>query len=253
MDGIIIQARTGSTRLANKILLPFSGEERIIDILLERIKASCPGMPVVVATTVRAQDEVLARVAEEHGVLCFRGSEDDVLGRFIGAAECYGIDRLIRVCSDNPFLQTDTFPAFFREHDRLAGEAPDYLSYGFADGTPVIKSHLGLFSELTTLEALRRAARLTDAKLDHEHVTIYLYTHPAEFRVRLLPLPAALEGRRDLRFTLDTPDDFALLQQLYAEASAPGGGRDYETLLKLVEQHPDYRERMLRNIGLNEK
>lgn len=253
MDGIIIQARTGSTRLANKILLPFSGTERIIDILVERIKAACPGVPVVLATTVRPQDEVLARVAEEHGVLCFRGSEDDVLGRFIGAAECYGIDRLIRVCSDNPFLQADTFPLFFREHDRRAPGAPDYLSYGFADGTPAIKSHLGLFSELATLEALRRVASSTSDKAAHEHVTLYLYTHPDEFRVCLLPLPPGLEGRRDLRFTLDTPDDFDLLRQLYAEASQPGGGQDYGTLLRLVERNPVYRERMLRNIGLNGK
>ena len=241
MDGLIIQARTGSTRLANKILLPFCGRERIIDILLERIKASCPGVPVVVATTRREQDEVLVRVAEEHGVFSFRGSEDDVLSRFI------------RVCSDNPFLQADTFPALFREHDRLRAEALDYLSYGFADGTPVIKSHLGLFSELTTLAALRRVAEATADRTAREHVTIYLYTHPEEFRVRLLPLPPALEGRRDLRFTLDTPDDFALLSRLYAEACAPGGGRDWQSLLRLVEQHPDYRARMLRNIGQNAK
>ncbi len=253
MDGIIIQARTGSTRLASKILLPFCGRERIIDILLERIKASCPGVPVVVATTRREQDEVLVRVAEEHGVFSFRGSEDDVLSRFILAAECYGIDRFIRVCSDNPFLQADTFPALFREHDRLRAEALDYLSYGFADGTPVIKSHLGLFSELTTLAALRRVAEATADRTAREHVTIYLYTHPEEFRVRLLPLPPALEGRRDLRFTLDTPDDFALLSRLYAEACAPGGGRDWQSLLRLVEQHPDYRARMLRNIGQNAK
>lgn len=253
MDGIIIQARTGSTRLANKILLPFSGKERIIDILLERIKASCPSMPVVVATTEREQDAVLARVAEEHGVLCYRGSESDVLGRFIGAAECYGIDRLIRVCSDNPFLQSDTFPLFFSQADRLSGEGVDYLSYAFADGTPVIKSHLGLFSELTTLTALRRVAELTADGAAHEHVTIYLYTHPELFRVHFLPLPAELEGRRDLRFTLDTPDDFALLSRLYAETGAPGCGRDYASLLRMVEQHPDYRERMLRNIGQNAK
>ena len=62
-DGIIIQARTGSTRLHNKILLPFYGEQHIIDILIANIKAACPGKEVVLATTSRSQDDVLEEVA----------------------------------------------------------------------------------------------------------------------------------------------------------------------------------------------
>ena len=63
MDGVIIQARTGSTRLPGKILLPFYGEKRIIDIQIEAIRAACPGMRIVLATTTRRQDNVLADVA----------------------------------------------------------------------------------------------------------------------------------------------------------------------------------------------
>ncbi len=254
MDGILIQARTGSTRLANKILLPFYGRERIIDILIRRIKASCPGIPVVLATTTRPQDEVLCRVAEEHGILSYRGSEDNVLDRFIRAAEAHGIDRMIRVCSDNPFLQTDSFPLFFATHDALPEEdRPDYLAYGFADGTPTIKSHLGLYSELTTLSALHRAAAATQEKLYLEHVTIYLYQHPADFRICLLPVPAPWEGRRDLRFTLDTPQDFQLLSSLYADFYGQPGDHSPEALLRLVESRPECRERMMQNIRQNEK
>ena len=248
-DGIIIQARTGSTRLHNKILLPFYGEQRIIDILIENVKRSCPDTTIVLATTDRPQDEVLAQVAAKHGIGCFRGSEDDVLKRFIGAAEAYNIDRIVRVCSDNPFLQTDTFPFFFAEDAKAPA---DYLSYAFADGRPTIKSHLGLFAELTTTDALRCIAASTTEKLYVEHVTIYLYTHPEEFKVHLLPLPAELEGRFDLRFTLDTAEDFALLQKLYKEwiEETP---HTLDSLLQLVEAHPDYRSRMLENIAHNEK
>ena len=233
-DGIIIQARTGSTRLNNKILLPFYGEQRIIDILIENIRRACPDKQVILATTVRPQDDVLEQVARGAGIDCFRGDEDNVLDRFIRAAEAFGLDRFIRVCSDNPFLRPDTFQTFF------------------ADGRPTIKSHLGLFAELTTKEALRRAALLTQEKLYIEHVTIYLYTHPADFHVRLLPLPEELEGRFDLRFTLDTMDDFLLLQRLYAEWFEQTD-RSLHALLRLVEAHPEYREKMLENIARNEK
>lgn len=248
-DGIIIQARTGSTRLHNKILLPFYGEKRIIDILIENTKASCPNQLIVLATTNRAQDDVLAEVASQHGIGCFRGSEDNVLARFIGAAEAFQIDRIVRVCSDNPFLQTDSFHLFLAEEDKCP---VDYLAYGFADGRPTIKSHLGLYAELTTLDALRRAAAATQEKLYIEHVTIYLYTHPDEFKVRLMPLPAELEGRYDLRFTLDTNEDFMLLQNLYKEWYETTA-RTVTDLLRIVSAHPEYSERMKANIAQNEK
>lgn len=248
-DGIIIQARTGSTRLHNKILLPFYGEQRIIDILIGNIKQTCSDKVIVLATTNRPQDDVLAEVARQAGILCYRGDEDNVLDRFIRAAVEFGIDRFIRVCSDNPFLRPDSFQTFFKEHDACPA---DYIAYGFADGHPTIKSHLGLFAELTTADALRRAAAATQEKLYIEHVTIYLYTHPEEFSVRLLPLPDELEGRFDLRFTLDTMEDFTLLQELYATFYEKPD-HSIQALLELVETHPEYREKMLENIARNGK
>ena len=226
-DGIIIQARTGSTRLHNKILLPFYSGQRIIDILIGNIKQACA----------------------DKTICCYRGDEDNVLDRFIRAAETFNLDRFIRVCSDNPFLRPDSFRAFFEEHD---ARPADYIAYGFADGRPTIKSHLGLFAELTTADALRRAAAATQEKLYIEHVTIYLYTHPEAFSVRLLPLPDELEGRLDLRFTLDTMEDFTLLQELYA-AFCEQTDHSIHALLRLVEAHPEYRAKMLENIAKNEK
>ena len=167
-DGIIIQARTGSTRLHNKILLPFYGEQRIIDILIANIRQACPDKCIVLATTSRPQDDVLAEVARQAGILCFRGDEDNVLDRFIRAAEAFGIGRFIRVCSDNPFLRPETFNTFFAEHTSAPA---DYIAYGFADGRPTIKSHLGLYAELTTTDALRRAAVATQEKLHVDHVS----------------------------------------------------------------------------------
>lgn len=71
-DGIIIQARTGSTRLHNKILLPFYGGQRIIDILIGNIKQACADKTIVLATTDRPQDDILAEVAREAGICCYR-------------------------------------------------------------------------------------------------------------------------------------------------------------------------------------
>lgn len=248
-DGIIIQARTGSTRLANKILLPFDGLRRIIDIIIGNIKKHHGDKTIVLATTENAKDDVLEEIALNAGIKSYRGSEDDVLSRFIGAAQTHGIERVIRVCSDNPFLLADSFGQMFAAHDINGG---DYVAYAFADGRPTIKSHLGLFAELTTLDALCRVAQKTDEKLYREHVTIYMYTHPEEFDIKLLPLPDELDGRHDLRFTLDTFSDFELLQNVYSRFVA-SRDRDVTTLLNIVGHDADCLRIMKENISNNQK
>lgn len=249
-DGIVIQARSGSTRLPAKILLPFDGQRRIIDIILENIRRHCPDKKIVLATTDNPADSRIADIASEAGVLCYRGSENDVLSRFIGAAEKFGIDRLIRVCSDNPFLRADSFAQLFSAHD--ANPQADYVAFAFPDGRPTIKSHLGLYAELTTLDALRRAAAATRQQLYIEHVTIYLYTHPDDFRCCFLPLPDAVSNRTDIRLTLDTQSDFDILRRLYREFSgAPD--RSVEALMALIDANPDYGRIMKQNIQQNEK
>lgn len=248
-DGIVIQARSGSTRLPAKILLQFDGQRRIIDIILENIKRECPGKKIVVATTVNPSDDRIADMAAEAGVLCHRGSEENVLDRFIGAAEQFGIERLIRVCSDNPFLRTDSFSTMFADHDV---HPADYTAFAFPDGRPTIKSHLGLFAELTTLDALRRIAAATSEKLYLEHVTIYMYTHPEEFNCRFLALPEFLQQRTDLRLTLDTQSDFNLLHELYLKHREETDG-SLKALVGLIDSNPAYAKIMKQNIQLNEK
>lgn len=248
-DGVIIQARSGSTRMPSKILLPFDGEKRIIDIILEKLIRDCPGGKIILATTTKPADDCLAAAAAQHGVECFRGSEDDVLSRFIGAADKFGLKRIVRVCSDNPFLQTDSFRPMFEAQDKSGA---DYVAYSFPDGRPTIKSHIGLFAELATVDALKKAAASTDEKLYREHVTIYLYTHPEEFNINLLPLQEELSDRTDIRLTLDTPSDFALLQELYVRHRDETDG-SLSALLRLIDSNPEYVKIMKRNIEENEK
>lgn len=248
-DGIVIQARSGSTRMPAKILLPFDGERRIIDFVLDNIKKDNPDKKIILATTDNPADDILEQIAAEHGVECFRGSEDDVLGRFLGAAENFGLTRLIRVCSDNPFLVTSSFATLFDEQTKTGA---DYVGFAFPDGRPTIKSHLGLFAELATVDALRRAYALTDEKLYREHVTIFLYTHPELFKIGLIPLPEILRARTDLRLTLDTPSDFKLLQELYHRLHEETDG-SVESLVALVDSNPRYGSIMKSNIQQNEK
>lgn len=247
--GVVIQARTGSSRLPEKILLPFDGKRRIIDILVENLQKELEGLDIILATTVNPNDSVLETEAFSMGIKCFRGPEEDVLARFVEAAEAFKLDVVVRVCSDNPFLRADYIKDLL---DAFYSAPADYISFGFPDGLPVIKSHLGLFCEVTTLDALKKVSSCTSEKLYHEHVTNYMYANPDKFSVRLLPLPTCLQERKDLRFTLDTPSDFDLLRKLYEEFQLKED-KSIEQLVNLVDSCEMYRNVMFENIQHNQK
>ena len=101
--GIIIQARLGSTRLPRKILREFYGGKTLLETVISNLQ-KVVGTKIIVATSVNPNNDVLETFLNERNITVFRGSEDDVLGRFIGAAEANGIDGIVRICSDNPFL-----------------------------------------------------------------------------------------------------------------------------------------------------
>lgn len=100
--GIIIQARMGSTRLPGKILKKFDGEKTLLETLLENLH-KVSGVKVIVATSVNANNDQLENFLLEKGEFVYRGSESDVLDRFIQAAEINHVDGIVRICSDNPF------------------------------------------------------------------------------------------------------------------------------------------------------
>ncbi len=101
--GIIIQARLGSTRLPGKILKQFYGEKTLLETVISNVQ-KVGETKIIVATSVNPNNDLLASFLQERGIPFYRGSEDDVLSRFIGAAEVNGFDGIVRICSDNPFL-----------------------------------------------------------------------------------------------------------------------------------------------------
>ena len=209
---IIIQARTGSTRLPEKTILPFFQEKSIFSLMAGNLAEEFGKSSLVLATTSSPADDRLVELARAEGINVFRGNEADVLGRFIAAAKQVGAKTIVRICSDNPFL----FPCYVRQLiDEFEKEPCDYLSFRDDHGVPVIRTHWGLFAEITTLDALERADAQTREPFFHEHVTNFLYGNPAIFNLRFLEMPALFRGRSGYRFTLDTAEDFELLRILY--------------------------------------
>ena len=148
--GIIIQARTGSTRLPSKMILPFYGNDGILSILLSRLTQCKLADSIIVATTSSSPDDAICDLVREHRVKCFRGDENDVLDRFIQAARYYGISKIIRICADNPFLDIESLDSLILASENIDA---DYVSFCTSNHTPTIKTHFGFWAEYVTLAA----------------------------------------------------------------------------------------------------
>lgn len=245
---IIIQARTGSTRMPQKEILPFYEGQSIIEIIVEKLLAT--KLPIVLATTQNPADDALVEKVAKYPIPVFRGSEENVLNRFIAAAVQYEANTIVRVCADNPFLDA---PAILTLAEKFAQKPSDYLSFRFSKNRPSIKTHFGFYAEMVTLKALQKVASLTSEKLYIEHVTNYIYGHPEVFDVRFINAPELIFSRFDIRLTLDTPGDFSLHQKIYAEMKVQNPNFGVEEVVAFLDQNPDILQQMKLEIENNSK
>lgn len=239
--GIVLQARTGSTRLPGKMTRPFYQDLNMLEIIIETVKSSFEASQIYLATTTSVADDELADIAASTGIHLFRGSENDVLQRFIDCAEQNRLEVCVRICADNPFIQAQYMVDLISDFEK---SPCDYSSFAFPDGTPIIRSHIGFFTEIVRTAALRRAAEETPDPFYHEHVTNFIYGNKQIFDVRLLPMPLHLQQRTDIRLTIDTADDFEMAASLFSELSSRGEAQNTEAILRAIDDHPEYKERM---------
>jgi spore coat polysaccharide biosynthesis protein SpsF (cytidylyltransferase family) len=203
---IVLQARFGSSRLRGKALRRLRGET-LLARCLQRLLASGVG-PVLLATTRRREDDALVREAAQLGVTSVRGPSDDVLGRFALAIELVRPEYVIRATGDNPAVDVEAPARVLRA---LASRPLDYVA---ENGLPY-----GAAVEGVRAAALLAAAGRTSDPYDREHVTPFLKRPGSGFRVQIAEAPAAVR-RPDLRFTVDTLEDFAWMERVFARAGS---------------------------------
>lgn len=246
--GIIIQARLGSTRLPRKILREFFDGMTLLETVINNLN-KVKDAKIIVATSGNPNNDELEDFLKKRGITVFRGSEDDVLSRFIGAAEANGVDGIIRICSDNPFLDWHGVVDLI---EKARTSDVDYIGYRINDA-PSIKTHFGFWGEYVTLAALKRVAATTDEKPAHEHVTIHVYTHPEEYRCEWIECPAFLQGRNDIRLTVDNPEDFENAQKVFTSLYEANPDFGLEDVVKYIDSHEDLQESMKKMIENNQK
>ena len=225
----LIQARLSSSRLPGKVLKTVLAKPLLL-WQIERLRASRALDLLVVATSDSPEDDPIAELCHEKGVLCYRGSLDDVLARMYCAAKAHGAGTVVRLTGDCPLLDP-------RVVDRMVEE---HFSHG-ANVTSNSKKPVypdGMDVEVCSFEALERAHLEASRPSEREHVTLYFYNHPDFFSVHHMSLKEH-EQFPLLRLTVDEPQDFEKIRCIL-EALAPTDPLfSLEDILVYLEQHPE--------------
>jgi spore coat polysaccharide biosynthesis protein SpsF len=192
-----IEARMTSSRLPGKVLLPAAGKP-LLELMVERLRRTRHLDEIVIATTEDASSDPLQALAERLGIGCFRGSEDDVLARVLGAAQAYDADLIVELTGDCPLIDPALVDHVIERH-REGGA--DYTANVLEKTYP-----LGFAVQVFPTAVLAEVASLTDDPADREHVSLYIYEHPERYRLRnvVSDHPESAE----LRLTVDTPEDY---------------------------------------------
>lgn len=247
---IIVQARNGSTRLPNKVMLPFYNNKTILDIICERLKKNKYLIPVCIATTINSNDDKLYEKYEKNKeIFCYRGDENNVLLRFINCADYYGKKIIIRVCSDNPFISLKYMENLI---DTYIEKHYDYISYSIDERTSCLKSHIGIFSEIVSLDCLKSSLIKTDKQHFLENVTEYIYENPDKFLVKLINTKFNSSIINDIRLTLDTQEDFDILKNIYQYLTIEDDINFYE-ILNYLHENKNILDIMSKNIKIYKK
>lgn len=219
---IVLQARMASRRLPGKAARLIAGRT-LLTRCLDRLLAG-GAAPVVLATTTGREDDPLVREATARGVLSVRGSEADVLGRFVLAASMTGARHVVRATGDNPAVDIDAPQRVLRV---LVGSGVDYVG----------ERHLpcGAGVEAVSAEALRRAHRLARQAEDREHVTTFVKRECEQFGLVDLEAPQALR-RPDLRLTIDTEEDLRFMHAVLSGALPDGVEPSLQSIIESADR-----------------
>jgi spore coat polysaccharide biosynthesis protein SpsF len=183
-----------------------------------------------VATTVEPADDPIVELARREGWPVERGSEHDLLDRYVQAARSHHADVVARITSDCPLIDPEVVDQVV---EAFEDAAVDYAS----NTLPPRTFPLGLDVEVMTMDSLERAWRDDANPAWREHATPYLYRHPERFSLLRVPNEVDLSGHR---WTVDTPEDYELVGRIYGSF-----GHDrftWREALAVVEAHPEWAE-----------
>lgn len=227
-----IEARMTSSRLPGKVLMPLAGQPAL-ERLIERLKRSIYLDKIVVATTINQTDDPVVELAQKLNVDYFRGSEADVLGRVLGAAQSVGAEIIVEITGDCPLV----------DHRLVDRGIEEFFSHqvDYASNTIKLSYPIGFDIQVFPVKILAEVASLTHDPIDRAHVSYYIYNHPKKYQLR--NWEAEPENYwPDLRVTLDEREDHELLNKIFESLLPQRDDFSADDVIKFLKTNPSLLE-----------
>ncbi len=229
--GVIIQARTGSSRLPGKVLMNIEGQPMLLR-QLQRLKFGLKVPKLIVATSIEASDNPVEKLCHDNEFKCFRGSLDDVMNRFILCAKQYKIKYIIRVGGDDPLIDWQCCNMLMKLHR----EHPyDFMYASNRKGWPY-----GCAAELIERSVLERIHDRTQEPLYLEHIIPYFFDNMEEFDILKVKSPPE-RHRPGYYFTVDYPEDLELVRTIFRKLKEEGDYFPLSCAIQLIDKYPELR------------
>lgn len=242
---LVVQARTGSTRLPNKVMMPLAGKPLLIR-MLERVQAARVPFELVVATTTESTDDVIRDLCKEAEVKCFSGHPTDLLDRHYQVALQEKADAVVKIPSDCPLIDPAVIDkvlnTFFENQDKV-----DFVSNlhpaTYPDGNDV---------EVMMMASLEAAWREATLELERQHTTPFIWERPERFRLMNVEWETGLNYSMSHRFTIDYKEDYDFIKTVYDELWTEARPIFLlEDILNLLEARPDIYQINSKYAGVN--
>jgi spore coat polysaccharide biosynthesis protein SpsF len=241
---VVVQARSNSSRLKDKIFLPLCGKELLVR-QLERIEASCFKPEIVVATTCKKEDDKIVRLCDKEEKKYFRGSELDLLDRHFQAGVLFGADVVVKIPSDCPLVDTNVIDKVLSYYIKNSNRF-DYVSNlhpaTYPDGNDV---------EVMSIECLERAWEAADEEFQREHTTPFIWDNPEMFRIGNVKWETGDDLSMTHRFTIDYKEDFIFIKSVYESLFPINPNFTLDEILNLLKAKPELLEINKKYNGVN--
>ncbi|MFN9361836.1 MAG: cytidylyltransferase domain-containing protein [Pseudanabaena sp.] len=231
---IINQARMTSTRLPAKVMKQVLGKP-LLEYQIERLKRVKLADQIVVATPINDTDQPIIDLCDRLSITSYRGSEDDVLARYHGAAIKYQAEAIVRVTSDCPIIDPSIIDYAIRFY------LENLPQYDYVANSSLTESNYprGMDVEVFSMNVLNQAFLESITQMEREHVTPFIYTQPDRYQLGVF-LYRSNQGH--FRLTVDTDRDFELIKRIIEELYPQNHQFTLEDTLDLLYKHPDWHQ-----------
>jgi spore coat polysaccharide biosynthesis protein SpsF len=201
--GCIIQARTGSSRLPNKVIMKINKKQTVLEHVIKQLSFSKSIDKIIVATTQLKQDDVIENIVKNLGIDVFRGDSLDVLNRYYQCAKKFSLKNIVRITSDCPLIDPYIVDKVIKKYE--TGK------FDFVTNTLVRTFPIGMDVEIFSFDTLRKVSNNATLLSEREHVTPFIRNKKMYFTIGNIK---SIKDHSKIRITLDRKEDFVLIKKI---------------------------------------